>query len=158
MADLEYDIVVQAIETLLDEVIQGPDRRNWLLNQGDIGFLGTLRRMTPDQAIRHPIPHRACAAGHAHHIWFHLNLLNRAYQGEPSFANANWASSWEVGDLTADKWLAILDALEHEVKDFRQCLAKQPTFDITGLTATLATIVHIGYHLGAVRQLVGLVK
>ncbi len=158
MATLTIRDSLDSIRAILAELMQGPDPGSpWILNAGDEGLLANLRRLTPAQAQRTPIEGRASIAGHANHVLFHLGLLNRAMKGENSFAGADWKGSWILGEIDAKAWREMIDGIERAADAYRSHLSEPFEYDPIALTGSLASVVHIGYHFGAIRQLMGLV-
>src|SRR5690606_32727353 len=99
MSTQPTELVTASLERILSELVEGPgeaEAGTWILNPKDAGILTTLDRLGPIDASARFIATRATIAGHANHMRFSLNLLNRWARGENPFADADWAESWRL--------------------------------------------------------------
>jgi hypothetical protein len=119
--------------------------------------VGTLAALSAAQASARPIPTRASPAALANHIRYHLDLLNRAIGGENAFATADWPGSWRVQIDSEDEWQTLLSELRARADRWLAALEVDREWDSISLTGTLASVAHMAYHLGALRQVVALV-
>lgn len=150
-------LALGSVRTLLRELLYGPAPDTvWVLNPGDAGLVGSLTALSAEQASARPIPTRASPAALANHIRYHLDLLNRAIGGENAFATADWPGSWRVRIGSEDEWRALLSELRAQADCWLAALEVDREWDNISLTGTLASVAHIAYHLGALRQVVGL--
>ena len=157
MAELTIRNAIDSVKTLLKELFFGPDKDAvWVINPTDQGLLSLLQGVTHDQANRTLIKGRAGIAGHANHILFHLGLINRSMKGENAFANADWEGSWKIGELNGKEWSTLISDIRAAVVEAAGHLSDPFEYDQIALTGTLALAVHIGYHLGEVKQLMAL--
>lgn len=150
-------LVMESVRTLLRELLYGPTAGGvWILNPGDTGLVGSLAALSAAQASARPIPNRASPAALANHIHYHLDLLNRAIGGENAFATADWPGSWRVQIGSEDEWQALLSDLRTQADRWLAVLEEDREWDTISLTGTLASVPHIAYYLGALRQVAGL--
>jgi hypothetical protein len=80
--------------------------------------------------------------------------MNRwAAEGGDPFADATWDAAWAISTVSDTEWAAITDGLRAEARRWMDAL-KTPrevaAVEFTGLTASIA---HVAYHLGAIRQI-----
>ena len=82
-------------------------------------------------------------------------LISIALGGEENpFADADWESSWSVRQVDDAQWQSLRDELRQLATSWTEA-AKQPRdWDEISFTGALASVTHIGYHLGAIRQLI----
>jgi hypothetical protein len=148
---------------LYDEAYQGPKnaKGTWFVdNEPDCGVIGTLENLSLERATAplsagDPIS----AAAHAAHLLFALSLANRAAKGENPYATAKWSESWNAVDLDAAAFRELIAALRREYLAFRDFIASGKAWaDETMMTGTLGAIAHGAWHLGAIRQGLGLVR
>ncbi|MCX7023414.1 MAG: hypothetical protein NT080_02205 [Spirochaetes bacterium] len=148
--------------SLVTEAYVGPPdpRTTWFVdNEADCGILGTLSALdaagasaplagSPDMSV----------ARHAWHLRFSLNLANRALRGADVHASADWKASWKVTTVDEAAWRELLAGLRNEYDLFLEAIrADLPWSDEMNLTGVLGQLAHGAWHLGAIRQGLGLV-
>ena len=79
--------------------------------------------------------------------------MNRWADGEQNpFATADWAASWRRGQVTDDEWAALRAGLAEEARRWLAAVRQPRPLSDVELTGVLASVVHLAYHVGAVRQ------
>jgi hypothetical protein len=148
---------------LVAEAYDGPadPGATWFAdNQAASGLLGTLERLDAAEASCPLGPtDEASAAAHAGHILFSLNLANRALRGENVHESAVWSDSWKHVKVDEGGWESLLVELRAEYESL--CAAIQsglPWKDEMALTGIFGQLAHGAWHLGAIRQGLGLVR
>ena len=142
-----------SLTTLLREILEGPPGpAGFVLNPGDPGLLASLDRLSADAASARP-GGRSSVAAHVDHLRYGLGLLNRWSGGEDPWAEANYAESWRRQRVNDDEWRLLRDALAREARQWTSALAKPRELDEGALNGLIGSIVHLAYHLGAIRQL-----
>lgn len=161
MSNVEGSALVTALRELLREAYFEPENPEapWFTDdEAGAGFLGTVETLSPEEASRAPYGGGDTIAAHCNHLAYHLSLANRAFQGEDAFASADWPGSWEIQGVNDSGWKLLLEQLAVELD---RCLALLPTVDLANpmqLKGALALLAHGAWHLGAVRQLIPLVR
>jgi len=125
----------------------------FILNSGDRGLLRSLDEVSADDASR-SVNDGATIAAHAQHVRYGLSLMNRwANEGGNPFADAKWDEAWKTSGVDATEWTNIRNGLREEAHGWLQAL-RAPR-DVAGveLTGMVASIAHLAYHLGAIRQI-----
>jgi len=161
---IQKSTLTKAALSLYDEAYLGPSDPNagtWFTdNEPKCGFLGSIEALSAAEASR-PL-HRdepLSIASHADHLRFALDLANRSTRGENPYAGADWARSWDSRAVSEAEWKTLVAALRKEYEDFRIALATGKAWDDPqSMTGTLGLIAHGAWHLGAIRQGLGLVK
>lgn len=126
---------------------------NFVLNGGDPGLLAALDGLSAAEASV-AVRDGATVAAHAEHLRFSLSLMNRwAIEGGNPFANAAWYQAWEVRAVDVDRWTAIRAALRKEVQAWQEVLRSPREVLPIELGGMLGSVVHLAYHLGAMRQM-----
>ena len=69
------------------------------------------------------------------------------------WANADWTASWKISTVTDVAWDRLRRELRSETHRWLDSLAQAQPQDQTQLTYMIASIAHLAYHLGAVRQI-----
>lgn len=148
------DEVRRAFGNVLGELLDGagPDT-GWALNPGDRGLLASLDGLPASAANARP-GGRSSIAAHVDHLRYGLQLMNRWAGGEKNpFADADYSASWRKQEVSDGGWRELRDQLAQEARAWL-VIAQQPR-DVTDdeLTGIVASIVHLAYHLGAIRQI-----
>ena len=146
--------IAQALGRLLREVVLGaPERNAFVLNPNDPGLLRALDGLRAESASAQP-GGRSSIAAHTHHVYYGLSLMNRWSRGEENpFADANFAASWKRQRVSAEEWDRLRAMLRTEAEAWITEAERPRERDRLTLTATLSSVVHLAYHLGAIRQL-----
>jgi hypothetical protein len=160
---IDASALTQAALALYDEAYLGSPNANgtWFVdNEPENGTLGTLKSLSAEAASRPASPgDPLTVASHAEHLRFSLSLANRAAKGENPYKDALWSESWKQRSVSEAEWRALLAALRREYEDFRSAIASGDMWkDEDTLTGTFGLICHGAWHLGAIRQALGLVK
>ncbi len=143
----------ESLSQLLRELFEGPPAdAAYFLNRGDRGLLASLERLSAADASAQP-NQRASVAAHVDHLRYGLSLLNRWARGENPWSDADWAPSWERIRVTDDQWRRLRDALAAEAHAWRTAVRDRRDWDRASMIEIMASVVHLAYHLGAVRQI-----
>lgn len=113
----------------------------------------TLDGITAEQASRATSDHCATLAAQVNHVRFYLDVLEE-YMLETRTEQADWASSWQVGAVTAEEW----DGLKQRLRDsYSRVRATMESFDSWDsddrVGGAFAIVVHTAHHLGEIRQM-----
>jgi hypothetical protein len=96
----------------------------------------------------------ATIAAHAQHLRYGLSLMTRwATEGGDPFADATWDEAWKTIDVDAPKWKEIQTGLRNEASRWLMALGAPRDVSDVELTGMIASIAHLAYHLGAIRQI-----
>lgn len=142
-----------ALTTLLSELVDGaPISGAYVLNRGDPGLLRSLDRLSAEAASE---PHAggASIAAHVDHLRFGLSLMNRWARGENPFADADWGMSWRRTKVDDDGWMRLRMELRDEARSWLDTLEHPRAVDEVELNGVIGSIVHLAYHIGAIRQI-----
>jgi len=149
------NILHQSLETLFRELIDGPDSSAaWMLNSGDIGLLRSLDKLTAASASAAPVAGAASVAAHVDHIRYGLSLMNRWSRGEPDpWSTADWTASWKRSVVNDQEWASMRQALGTEARTWLEALRAPRDYDEMELNGVFASVAHLAYHFGAIRQI-----
>lgn len=143
------------LQTLLHEGIRA-DRggTTWFVDGS--GLLASVRDLDAERASRSLSDGGATVAGHVEHVRWFLALLNAFARGErPAI---DWSSSWTVHGVDEAEWRALLDDVAREADELKQHFAHDLDPQVEErLLPAVATVAHVAYHLGAVRQMIKVV-
>ena len=151
-----HDTVFQrALSKLLTEIFDGPPAKEaYLLNPGDPGLLRQLESIDARAASLRPMPGKTTVAAHVDHVHYGFTLMNRwAAEGGNPFADAKWDEAWKTRGVDEPAWDEIRGGFRDEARRWLEVL-RAPR-DVTGieLNGMVASIAHLAYHLGAIRQI-----
>jgi hypothetical protein len=140
---------------LFSELVDGASDPTgaFILNSGDVGLLHSLDKLSADDASR-SVHDGATIAAHVQHLRYGLSLMNRwATEGGNPFADAKWDEAWKTSSVDATEWDDIRNGLREEAHRWLRTLSSPR--DVTGveLSGMAASIAHLAYHLGAIRQI-----
>ena len=144
-----------ALQQLFSELTDGVATKGnaYILNSGDAGLVRSLEKLTADDASR-AVDGGATIAAHAQHLRHGLSLMNRwASEGGNPFADAKWDEAWKVSSVNDGEWASIRIALADEIRQWRDALGSPRELAYTELAGVIASVAHLAYHLGAIRQI-----
>ena len=147
--------VMQAVTTVLKEMVDGAARDGgWLLNRADPGLLRSLEPLSATEASTIPSNGGASIAAHVDHIRYGLELFNAWSRGEKNpFAGADWSASWDRAHVSEAGWAGLREQLAAEAHAWLDAVQKPRKLSQEELTGILASVAHMAYHLGAIRQI-----
>lgn len=150
---MHSDDLHRSLASLFSELVSGaPAAGAFVLNPGDPGLLASLARISADEASRRAATGSSVAA-HVRHLEYGLSLLNRWAEGESPFADADWTASWAQTRVSEEEWNALRAAFGRACEAWRAHLASDRHVAGIELDGVLGSVVHLAYHLGAIRQM-----
>lgn len=144
-----------ALRHLFSELADGAATAGggFILNSGDLGLLRSLDALPAADASR-STDGGATIAAHAQHLRYGLSLMNRwARDGGDPFADATWDAAWKISAVDDREWDEIRAGLRDEAHRWAATLAAPREVADVELTGMLASVAHLAYHLGAIRQI-----
>ena len=149
------DILIE----FLSEAYDGPSHPyTWFINNDpESGILGTIKKLKAEEASTSIIENGTTIAAHIEHLRWSLNKANSLLNGENPIMN--WSESWQVRRVDSEDWILLIEQLRREYNRLIQSLSSGVSI-ASGepLNEVLALIPHVAYHLGAIRQMVLIVK
>jgi len=125
----------------------------YILNSGDIGLLRSLEGISAAESSQSR-DGGATIAAHAQHVRYGLSLMNRwASEGGNPFADAKWDEAWKTSDVDSSGWKEIQHGLSDEAHRWARALQSPRQVSEIELSGMVASIAHLAYHLGAIRQI-----
>jgi len=146
--------ISQSVAALFRELTGGTQGRGgFVLNMGDRGLLHALDALTAADAST-SLNGGATVAAHAQHLRYGLSLMNRwSREGGNPFADATWDAAWKVSGVNEAEWTEIRTGLRSEVERWAQTLSEPREAAEMEVRGMLASVAHLAYHLGAIRQI-----
>ena len=141
---------------LFGELVDGANQPNgaaFILNTGDHGLLRSIETLSAADASS-SVNGGATIAAHAQHERYGLSLMNRwAREGGNPFADATWDAAWKISTVDAVQWDEIRNGLRDEADRWLQVLETPREVADVELSGMIASIAHLAYHMGAIRQI-----
>ena len=123
------------------------------LNRGDEGLLKSLDKVSAAGASSTHAGGASIAA-HADHLRYGLAILNRWMAGEVKpWTGADWTLSWRKNAVTEAEWVSLRSKLGREAAAWIDGIRTPRDVDAVELGWLIGSIAHLGYHLGAIRQI-----
>ena len=144
-----------SLTTLFGELVNGANNPGgaFILNTGDAGLLRSIDTLSATD-VSSSVHDGATVAAHVQHVRYGLSLMNRwGREGGNPFADARWDEAWKISTVDDGAWTEIRSGLRDETHRWLEVLrAPREVMDIE-LTGMIASIAHLAYHLGAIRQI-----
>lgn len=145
--------VAASLSAVFAELVDGPPGTEcFVLNRGDVGLLRSLDALSAEAASQ-STNGGATIAAHADHLRYGISLMNRWNEGENPWDEADWSQSWRRVGVSDAEWRTLRLALAAEARRFLAVLGKPREVDETGTKNLIGIVVHLAYHLGAIRQI-----
>jgi len=144
-----------SLSLLFSELTNGPSGDEaYMLNRGDPGLLRSIDALSADAASTSPVPGAATIAAHVDHLCYGLDLMNRWSDGEADpWSSADWTASWRRTMVSERDWAALRDRLRKSTERWRKSLETPRSMSALELNSVIASVAHLAYHLGAIRQI-----
>jgi hypothetical protein len=145
--------VTESLIAVMNELVNGTaPTGGLLLNSGDRGILHALDKLTAKDASV-IVNGGSSIAAHVAHVTFYANIINRVAAGENPWEGADWAASWKKPVVNAEEWENLKRALADEHSKWLMINGEPRDVSTSELTYMVASIAHLAYHLGAIRQM-----
>jgi hypothetical protein len=143
-----------SLAVLFAELIDGPSPdAAYMLNGGDPGLLRSLDGLSASAASSTTVSGGASIAAHVDHVRYGLALMNRWSAGEADpWTGADWAASWRRTTVSDEQWAALREQLRDEARRWHKALQMPREMSVLELNGVIASVAHLAYHLGAIRQ------
>jgi hypothetical protein len=151
--------VMTALADLLAELLHGPPANVcFILNPRDAGLLRSLDLLTAESASRRGPGGGSSIAAHVDHVRYGFELLNRWTKGESPFDSADYSASWQRQTVSDDEWADLRARLRDETARWERALTQPRQLNEIELKGVIASVAHLAYHLGAIRQIDGSIR
>jgi hypothetical protein len=139
----------RAVLMLLEEVMSQVN--GYVLDKGDSMF-ETLATVTAEEASIPVSKQSANLAAQVNHVRFYIDaVINRE-------ENADWDGSWKVGAVNDAEWKDLIDRLRVATDKVRAFTETFDKWDERYMGGAIAIIAHCAYHLGEIRQGIGVIR
>ena len=144
-----------SLATLLSEIALGAPTGGgaYVLSGGDPGLLASLDKLSAEDASKSR-DGGATIAAHVAHLTYGISLMNRWADGEANpWADADWAAAWRTTTVDHGRWVELRRNLADEVGRWLDAIGSSRDVERIELDGMIGSVVHLAYHLGAVRQI-----
>lgn len=122
----------------------------------DTGWFPTLEAMSAGRASRPTVPDGTTVAGHVEHSRYYLEVVRAFARGERP--KPDWSESWRAREVDARAWEALRGAFREAVAGTLEDIRAQRAWGQDALAGAMGALAHCAYHLGAVRQMLLVVR
>jgi hypothetical protein len=146
-----------AVVTMLKEAFEGPanPKETWFTNNKlNSGIFGALEEVSSNEASISV--NGTTLAGHADHVRCHMWGTNE-FLKNGTYPKMDWAKSWELASVDENGWVEVQSKLRSEYLRLIAALDINE-WDQPKANEVLASLTHSAYHLGAIRQILKVVK
>ncbi len=126
--------------------LDAPDFEDWFT-----GLLPTLEGVDARTASQRPGPDRSSIGAHVRHIAYAMTAANAWFAGEQPVLD--WEAAWRQPSVTDTDWRALLETIAHERRVLETQINSRAELDAKFLTGAIKSLAHLGYHVGAIRQI-----
>ena len=118
----------------------------------------TLTTITAVEASQPISPSCASIAAQVNHVRYYLETL-AAYMRQQPPESVDWPASWRVTAVSSGEWDDVRQELRVTYQQVRALLESFETWDgEEDISGALAIVVHTAYHLGEIRQALGVLR
>ncbi|GGH78646.1 hypothetical protein JOD43_001546 [Pullulanibacillus pueri] len=147
-----------SVKTMIKETFEGPPvplKGSWFVNsEPNSGIFGAIERMSCDEASTSI--HGTTLAAHTDHVRYHLWGTNEILK-EGKQPQMNWGMSWEIHSVDEKQWNTIQEGLRKEYLTLLEAIDAIKWNELLA-NEVLSSLAHSAYHLGAIRQMLKVVK
>ena len=120
----------------------------------------TLDSVTAEEASRSASPATATIAAQVEHVRFYLDVINEMVNTQDFDKKYDWREIWEtVGEVTPEQWDDLKRRLRESHARVMETVGALENwggpFDVG---AVVSIIAHTAYHLGGIRQALGVIR
>ena len=116
-----------------------------------------LASVSAEEASRPVGGKGATLSAQVNHLRFYIDVRNEEIRTGES-REVDWASSWQVGAVTAEEWQALLIAFRAAYEEQRAFILQLERWDEWAIGDAFALLGHCAYHLGEIRQGLSLLR
>lgn len=142
-----------SLTAVMNELVNGTaPTGGYLLNRGDVGIVRAMAQLTAHEASL-VMNNGSSIAAHVAHVTYYTHIMNRWAAGENPWDTADWESSWLEPSVTSEEWELAQRDLARECTAWNKVLGQPREVTTAEFSGMIASIAHLAYHLGAIRQM-----
>jgi len=152
---IESKLFTKEIFALLEEIFA---KVHGIILDGGTSLTETLEKISANEASRPTTETGTSITSQVDHVRFYLQVLNDYIDGKRQ-EKIDWQGSWKRKSVSESEW----NSLRQQVKDDYKILMERLNSitdwnDERRLGGALGILAHTAYHLGAIRQIMGVAK
>lgn len=121
-------------------------------------LLETLATVSAAEASRPVASQCASIAAQVNHVCYYLDVI-LAYMRDQPPEHVDWAGSWQVSAVSSAEWEALRQRFHDTYQRVRTQFASINSWDgDEDISGALSIVVHTAYHLGEIRQALGVLR
>lgn len=120
------------------------------------GLLETLVGISADRAFTPIALGKTSIAAQVNHITHYLLMMESFMLGQPK--EPDWQKTWQLAEATPEGWAALKTELETVYRRLLERLRQVSRWGKDDIGEGMAALVHSAYHLGAIRQIMQVVR
>jgi hypothetical protein len=118
----------------------------------------TLATVTAAEASRPISAQCASIAAQVNHVRYYLDVLMGYMRQQPP-QSVDWPASWQVPAVTEPEWDTLRQGLQESYQQVRALFESIEGWDgDDDIAGALAIVIHTAYHLGEIRQGLGVLR
>lgn len=148
----------ELLDLLQELYVRTHNEQSWVIDATPgHGFTAAIESISAKQASTPIVKGGSTIAAHTEHLRWSLYFALGFFKGNrPS---SDWGASWKVSEVNEAEWLALQQDLLEAYLLVREAIAETKDWSNQDLwKGTLALLPHAAYHLGAVKQIMLVVK
>jgi hypothetical protein len=118
----------------------------------------TLETVTAEEASRAASPSVATLAAQVNHTAFYLDAAIRFATTGYGDEKPDWERSWNLASVSEEEWDALRQNLKTQYGRIQELVRTNPVWNVQMMGGAIAMVAHCAYHLGEIRQALGVVR
>lgn len=125
----------------------------------DSSLFETLARVTSATASQSASDRVGTLAAQIDHTAYYIEVLlvHMAAGGDDPTYQMDWSAAWKRTSVTDAEWAGLIENLGQKWRDFRQFVETTEDWNADLVAGAMAVVSHSAYHLGEVRQALGVI-
>jgi hypothetical protein len=147
---IELDAFRGGLVAILEELFE--TERNYILDDGE-HFTATLAEIDATLASRQIAPGVSTLAAQVAHVEFLIDAIVNHFG-----SSVDWSLAWKVTAVTEAEWAELTAKLQQRYAEMKAFASTNANWDEMMIGGAFALVAHVGYHLGQIRQMLGILK
>ncbi len=154
-APISPDVFTKTLFSLLAETFKKVDG---IYLDGGTSLLESLSGLGAADASRPITSTGTSIVGQVRHVRFYLRILSEYIDGQRQ-DEVDWDGSWRPPTASESEWPELCSGLAEDYRELQARFERVSDWnDERRLGGALAIVIHTAYHLGAIRQILRVIK